>query len=72
MVVSNQKIDRPLIQAYGEEFGNYADLLQILEFPTGKSFWNATDAKVGIYIILAGKVRLLQDLRRHAICSVVV
>ena len=33
--------------------------IQFLESPTGKQFWQATDATVGIFIILAGKVRLI-------------
>ncbi|MCU0532343.1 MAG: peptidase domain-containing ABC transporter [Hydrococcus sp. Prado102] len=59
MVVSHQNLNTPLIQAFGEEFANYSQLLQTQEFPPGKPFWNAADAKPGIYLVLSGKVRLL-------------
>ncbi|WP_019499243.1 peptidase domain-containing ABC transporter [Pseudanabaena sp. PCC 6802] len=33
--------------------------MQLLEPPAGKLFWQATDERPGVYIVLAGKVRLL-------------
>ncbi|MFO0174185.1 MAG: hypothetical protein ACK51W_17165, partial [Aphanizomenon sp.] len=33
--------------------------LEIIEPPVAKQFWQATTAKPGIYIVLTGKVRLL-------------
>lgn len=35
--------------------------VEIIEPPGAKLFWQATEAKSGIYIVLAGKVRLLDD-----------
>jgi HlyB family type I secretion system ABC transporter len=67
MVVSHQNLNAPLIKAFGEEFANYSQLLQTQEFPPGKPFWNAADAKPGIYLVLAGKVRLLDASDRPII-----
>lgn len=35
--------------------------LEIIEPPVAKQFWQATTAKPGIYIVLSGKVRLLDS-----------
>ncbi|MBD0301708.1 MAG: cyclic nucleotide-binding domain-containing protein, partial [Tolypothrix sp. T3-bin4] len=43
------------------ELGRCLTLLEIVEPPTAKQFWQAAEAKPGIYIILAGKCRLLDS-----------
>ncbi|HEY9604831.1 MAG TPA: peptidase domain-containing ABC transporter [Allocoleopsis sp.] len=63
-VFSKPNISQQLIHALGQELSE-SDLskclqqIQFLEPPTGKQFWQATDATVGIFIILAGKIRLI-------------
>lgn len=64
MVVSTSSFTKPLIEAFGEEFSSFANLLEIQEFAPGKAFWQTTDATPGIYLVLAGKVRLLDSCDR--------
>ncbi len=42
-----------------QELQNCLGAVEIVEPPVAKLFWQATEARPGIYIILAGKVRLL-------------
>ncbi len=63
-VFSKQYITQQLAQTLGQtlsesEFSKAFQQIQFLEPSTGKQFWQASDATVGIYIILAGKVRLI-------------
>lgn len=63
-VFSEQHITKQLSQALGEalaesELSNCLQQIQTLEPPIGKQFWQALEATAGIYIILAGKVRLV-------------
>ena len=63
-VFSKQYITQQLTQTLGQalsesEVSNCLKQIQYLEPSTGKQFWQASDATVGIYIILAGKVRLI-------------
>jgi len=63
-VFSKQYITQQLSQTLGQAFSaaelsKCLEQLQFLEPTVGKQFWQASDATAGIYIILAGKVRLL-------------
>jgi len=44
-----------------DELQNCAATASIVEAPVAKRFWQATGAEAGIYIVLTGKVRLLDD-----------
>ncbi|MBW4630409.1 MAG: peptidase domain-containing ABC transporter [Iphinoe sp. HA4291-MV1] len=64
MVVSTQNLNQQLAQALGQslseqELLNCCKHLEILEPTPGKRFWQAAEENAGIYIVLAGKVRLL-------------
>ncbi|AKG20546.1 peptidase domain-containing ABC transporter [Calothrix sp. 336/3] len=53
-IVLDQKLpDRELQSCLGA--------VEILEPPTAKQFWHSTQAKAGIYLVLMGKVRLLDS-----------
>jgi HlyB family type I secretion system ABC transporter len=43
------------------ELQNCSELAEIVEPPAAKEFWQSAETKGGIYIILAGKVRLLDS-----------
>ncbi len=63
---SRQQLTQQLTQIWGEtlddgELDRCLALLEIVEPPNSKEFWQATEAKPGIYIILAGKCRLLDS-----------
>ncbi len=63
--VSKQQLSQQLAQTLGQtlseqELSNCCKQIEILEPSAGKRFWQAADAIAGIYIILAGKVRLLE------------
>ena len=63
-VFSKQNIAQQLTQTLGQalsepELSKCLQQIQFLEPTVGKQFWQASDATAGIYIILAGKVRLL-------------
>ncbi len=65
-----QQLTQTLGQALSEqELSNCCKQIEILEPSPGKRFWQTADAIVGIYIILAGKVRLL-DRTDNLIASV--
>lgn len=71
---STQQLGQYLAQTLGQplseqELSNCTQLLEILQPSPGKLFWQSADATVGIYIILAGKVRLL-DRTDNLIASV--
>jgi ATP-binding cassette subfamily B protein len=62
--VSKQQLSQQLAQTLGQtlseqELSNCCKQIEILEPSAGKRFWQAADAIAGIYIVLAGKVRLL-------------
>ncbi len=66
MVVSTQNLNQQLAQALGQslseqDLSNCCKQIEILEPAAGKQFWQSTDANPGIYIILTGKVRLLDS-----------
>ncbi|MCX7596277.1 MAG: cysteine peptidase family C39 domain-containing protein, partial [Fischerella sp.] len=59
-----QLVEQQLTTILGEalsqqELENCLAAVEILEPPLAKQFWQATEANVGIYIVIAGKVRLL-------------
>ena len=43
------------------ELDQYLKLIEIIEPTPGKCFWQSTDHQEGIYLVLAGKVRLLDS-----------
>lgn len=62
----NQQIAQQLSQVLGQilseqELSNCLKQVEIIEPATGKRFWHSVDASMGIYIIMAGKVRLLDS-----------
>lgn len=62
--LEQQQLAKQLVQTLGQalleqELANCLQQIEILSPTAGKRFWQAADAAVGIYIILAGKVRLL-------------
>ncbi|NJM71152.1 MAG: ATP-binding cassette domain-containing protein [Scytonema sp. RU_4_4] len=63
---SKQKIAQQLTKILGQalsesELSNCLEQIQFLEPTPGKKFWQVADETVGIYIIVAGKVRLLDS-----------
>jgi HlyB family type I secretion system ABC transporter len=63
---SKQQLGQQLAQTLGQtlsepELSNCFKDIEILEPTAGKRFWQTADAAVGIHIILAGKVRLLDS-----------
>jgi len=71
---STQQLGQHLAQILGQplseqELSNCCKQIEILQPSAGKPFWQTADATVGIYIILAGKVRLL-DRTDNLIASV--
>ncbi|MBD0390396.1 MAG: cyclic nucleotide-binding domain-containing protein, partial [Nostoc sp. C3-bin3] len=67
---STQQLAQTLGQALSkQELSDCIKQIEILHPSAGKLFWQAADANVGIYIILAGKVRLL-DRTDNLIASV--
>ncbi|WP_017314975.1 peptidase domain-containing ABC transporter [Mastigocladopsis repens] len=65
-VYSKQQLGQLLTQTVGEtlspkEVQSCLTTAEILEPPVTKLFWQSTDAQAGIYIVLAGKVRLLDS-----------
>ncbi|MDZ8261397.1 peptidase domain-containing ABC transporter [Nostoc sp. ChiQUE01b] len=67
---STQQLAQTLGQALSEqELSDCIKQIEILQPSAGKLFWQTADASVGIYIILAGKVRLL-DRTDNLIASV--
>ena len=71
---STQHLGQQLTTTLGQplceqELSNCIKLLEIQKPSAGKLFWQTADATVGIYIILAGKVRLL-DRADNLIASV--
>jgi ATP-binding cassette subfamily B protein len=72
-VYSEQELGQQLSVILGEELSqtelqNCRKAVEIVEPPTAKQFWQATEAHPGIYIILSGKVRL-QDKADDLIMS---
>ncbi len=65
-VFSQSQLSQQIINILGESFTqeelqNYVKQVEIVEPPVAKQFWQATATKTGVYIILAGKVRLLDS-----------
>lgn len=63
---SSQAIAQQLTKTLGQqlsepELSTCLEQIQFLEPTPGKPFWQAANAAIGIYIILAGKVRLLDQ-----------
>ncbi len=57
-----QQLEEMLSQVLSEqEFSNCFKQIEIQKPTAGKCFWQTVDAPAGIYIILAGKVRLLDS-----------
>ncbi|RUT10209.1 peptidase C39 [Dulcicalothrix desertica PCC 7102] len=60
-VLDLENISQQLAHMFGVETRYISSLhekIQIVEPPVGKQFWQAEDGAVGIYLVLAGKVRL--------------
>jgi ATP-binding cassette subfamily B protein len=65
-VFSRQQLEQQLNQVLGEklshqELDGCLAAVEILEPTVARQFWQTTEAKAGIYLILAGKVRLLDS-----------
>jgi ATP-binding cassette, subfamily B, bacterial HlyB/CyaB len=63
---SRQQLGEKLTQTLGETLSDSSldrclAAVEIVEPPVAKQFWHSAAAKAGIYIILAGKVRLLDS-----------
>jgi HlyB family type I secretion system ABC transporter len=63
---SKQQLGEQITQSLGhplseQELSNCLQQIEILEPTAGKRFWQTLDATAGIYIITAGKVRLLDS-----------
>jgi ATP-binding cassette, subfamily B, bacterial HlyB/CyaB len=63
---SQQQLATYIKQSLGDGLSDQAvadciKALEIIEPPVAKQFWQATTAKPGIYIVLSGKVRLLDS-----------
>ncbi|MBD2292456.1 ATP-binding cassette domain-containing protein [Anabaena sphaerica FACHB-251] len=61
---SHEKLAAQITHALGESLSNQdletcIQALEIIEPPIAKQFWQSTTAAPGIYLVLAGKVRLL-------------
>jgi HlyB family type I secretion system ABC transporter len=64
--VSQVQLSEQIAHALGQtlqdkELQSCLAAVEIVEPPVAKQFWQATEAKAGIYIVLAGKVRLLDN-----------
>ena len=73
---SNKHLGQQLAQTLGQalseqELSNCLKQIEILELTAGKRFWQTAEATVGLYIIIAGKVRLL-DHTEHLLASLEV
>ncbi|MBF2065795.1 MAG: peptidase domain-containing ABC transporter [Calothrix sp. C42_A2020_038] len=65
-VFSKQHLSELLTIAFGErlsqqELDSYSEAIEIFKPLPFKPFWQAAGSKVGIYVVLAGKVRLLDN-----------
>ncbi|MEY3400810.1 MAG: hypothetical protein RLZZ86_413 [Cyanobacteriota bacterium] len=63
---SQEQLATSIKQVLGDSLSNQAvadciKALEIIEPPVAKQFWQGTTAKPGIYIVLTGKVRLLDN-----------
>ncbi|MFN6034139.1 MAG: hypothetical protein ACK48B_08885, partial [Dolichospermum sp.] len=63
---SQEQLATNIKQVLGDSLSNQAvadciEALEIIEPPVAKQFWQGTTAKPGIYIVLTGKVRLLDN-----------
>lgn len=63
---SQQQLGQKLTQTLGEtlsdrELDKCLATVEIVEPPVAKQFWHSAEAQAGIYIVLAGKVRLLDS-----------
>ncbi|MDJ0703176.1 MAG: peptidase domain-containing ABC transporter [Leptolyngbyaceae cyanobacterium MO_188.B28] len=64
MVISQHQLGRQLAQTLGQplsdqELSHCLNQIQILDPTVGKRFWRSSEASPGLYLILAGKVRLI-------------
>jgi ATP-binding cassette subfamily B protein len=74
MVVSTQNFNQLLAQALGQslseqELSNCCQQIEIQQPTAGKRFWQAVKSNPGIYIVIEGKVRLL-DRTDNLIASI--
>ncbi|MBE9035453.1 ABC transporter transmembrane domain-containing protein [aff. Roholtiella sp. LEGE 12411] len=63
-VFSKHQLGKEVTSFFGEQFSdkdleNCLAVVEIVEPPLAKQFWQLTEARPGIYVVLAGKVRLL-------------
>ena len=66
MVVSKQSLDRQLKHSLKNTFStaqlnNCLQKIQIIEPNPGELFWNSQTAEIGVYLIIEGKARLLDE-----------
>jgi ATP-binding cassette, subfamily B, bacterial HlyB/CyaB len=64
IVISQEQLSQQLTTILGESLSNKElkqclTALEIVQPPPAKQFWQSTDANTGVYIVLSGKVRLL-------------
>lgn len=64
MVILDENLSQSLIQAFGEKFAEANRCVQTLELSSGRLFWSANEAQAGIYLVLTGKVQLLDSKNR--------
>ncbi|MCG8363298.1 MAG: peptidase domain-containing ABC transporter [Pseudanabaenales cyanobacterium] len=67
MAISQHLLDQQLAHTLGQplsdqELSHCLNQIEILEPTIGKSFWRSSEASPGLYIILAGKVRLIDPV----------
>ena len=67
MVISQHQLGQTLAHTLGwslsdQELSHYLNQIEILEPRVGKRFWRSSEASPGLYIILAGKVRLIDPV----------
>ncbi|WP_235006939.1 cysteine peptidase family C39 domain-containing protein, partial [Calothrix rhizosoleniae] len=66
MVISKQNLNQQLNRSFknivsGEKLEKWSHKLQIIEPKPGELFWESQTAETGVYLILEGKVRLLDN-----------
>ncbi|NJL63511.1 MAG: ATP-binding cassette domain-containing protein [Methylacidiphilales bacterium] len=65
-MISQEQLGQELVNIFGESLGDRElkqclTALEIVQPAPAKQFWQSTDANAGVYIVLSGKVRLLDS-----------
>ncbi|AFZ00978.1 ABC transporter transmembrane domain-containing protein [Calothrix sp. PCC 6303] len=65
-MISQEQLSQQIAAIFGESLSNRElkeclTVLEIVQPPPAKQFWQTTDANGGVYIVLSGKVRLLES-----------